>query len=55
MSVFKSLLPQLDDKLLRFLNKNRTGLTAESLAAKLGRDFKVIEVRHRCEAECLAA
>ncbi|EFJ52249.1 hypothetical protein VOLCADRAFT_87230 [Volvox carteri f. nagariensis] len=46
LSVLQPRLPQLNDKLLRFLHKNRIqgGATREALAHKLQRDFNVAEL-----------
>ncbi|GLI59954.1 hypothetical protein VaNZ11_002008, partial [Volvox africanus] len=47
LSVLQPRLPPMDDKILRFLYKNRTypgGASKEALAAKLVRDFKADEL-----------
>jgi hypothetical protein len=47
LAVLQPRLPQLNDKVLRFLNKNRSapgGATREAIAAKLARDFNMSEL-----------
>jgi hypothetical protein len=50
MTLFQTQLPALDERLLKWLHRNRTGLRADMLTAKLARDFKVPELDAMCTA-----